>query len=982
MRQILLRLLGSFEASIAGEPVTGFEYAKVRALLAYLAIEGAQPVTRSVLAALLWPEQSERNARTSLSQALTHLRNAFDDRNAEEPLLLADTQYVWLNPHSAVELDVRRLLEAIDTAEQHQHHSWRTCALCEERLRRAIDLYRGDFLADLAIADSAPFEEWAGRQREYLRQRALSVLERLVERAAWRGDYRTGLNYARQLLALDPLVEQSQRTVMRLLAANGERAAVEAHYRRLQALLDEELGVEPDAATTLLFAQIRAGDAAGLRTAPAPLGAPLAATPLVGRDEELQRLCATIRAGARAITLTGSGGIGKTRLAIAAAHALHCDFEDGIYWVDLAALSDAALVADTVAQALGVKERPRQPIGATLREYLRERHLLLILDNFEHVVAAASFVSELLAGCPTLSILVTSRAPLMVRAEQQVLLEPLDEAAAIQLFRERAYAAGAVLSADEASVDVYAAICRRVDRLPLAIELIAVRARSLTPHELLRQLDQPLQALTRGPRDLSARHRSLRHAIQWSYDLLAPEEQRALRTLGVFAGGCTAQAAQAVLGAAPALPLLEALCQASLLQRQVAAEQTRYVLLETIREFAREELARHDETALVQQRHAEQFAGFAMDAHQELQRAEEARWRAWVAADRENVRAAFTWAMEHQQYETALQAATGIWRFHWISGSLREGLERLEAALAYREAAPLQLQSDALRAAGTLALGLNEYLRARRWMELGVAAAWRLGDADTIQAVLSNLGKVLLEQGELEDARINLEVSLSLAERCADPTLARFPLSALAFLHQRLGNVDQARSFAEECVRLNRAADDREGTAEALRRLAAITLLQGDLAGARRLADEALARYRALDHQLGIGLGLITQGDIARAEGNSAEALASYFQCLKLWKERENTVTVGYVLDYIGRTFLQMEDAERAATLFSAAATIREQAGVRLTDYEKAGCNLAFQRCREALGNAAFAVAWAAGRTLSIAEAVSLALEPHVPALM
>lgn len=981
MRQIAIRLLGSFEASVEGVPVTGFEYAKVRALLAYLTLEGAQPVTRSVLAALLWPEQSERNARNSLSQALTQLRNAFGDREAEEPLLCADTHHVWLNPNVSVELDVRRLLQAVDAAEQHQHRSWRTCALCEERLRQALKLYRGDFLADIAIADSVPFEEWAGQRREYLRKRALSALERLVERAEWRSNYSTALSYAQRLLALDPLVEPSQRAVMRLLALNSERAAAEAHYRQFQTLLEEELGVEPDAATTLLFDQIRSGDISGLRTPPPPIVAPLPAAPLVGRDEDLQRLCAELRAGARAVTLTGSGGIGKTRLALAAAHALRFDFEDGVFWVNLSALSDAALVADAVAQTLGVKERPRQPIGETLREHLHARHLLLILDNFEHVIAAASLVANLLASCPALAILVTSRAPLTLRAERQLPLEPLDEAAAVQLFRERAHVAGATLAADETSVALYGEICRRLDRLPLAIELIAVRARSLTPRELLRQLEQPLQALTRGPRDLSTRHQSLRQAIQWSYDLLNIEEQQALRALGVFAGGCTVEAAQAVLGATPAPPLLEALHQASLLQRQVVEEQTRYILLETIREFALEQLAASGETALLRQRHCAQFTAFAMAAHQELQRAEAARWRAWVAADRENLRTAYHWAMEHQQYETALQLTTGIWRFHWISGSLREGLEQQEAALAYREEVPLRLQCGALQAAGALAFGLNEYDRARHWIGLGLAAAWRLGDADTIQTILSSLGKVLLEQGELEDASVHLEVALSLASRCSDPTVARFPLIALAFLHQRLGNIDLARTFAEECVRLNQSTDDRESTAEALRRLASIRLAQGDLAGARRLSDESLARYRALDHQFGVGLGLITRGDIARAEGSYAAALTSYFQCLKLWKERENTVTIGYVLDYVGRTFLQMAAAERAATLFSAAAAIREQAGAQLTDYEKASCDLAFQRCREALGDEGFDAAWAAGRTLTVEAAVDLALQPHALAL-
>jgi predicted ATPase/DNA-binding SARP family transcriptional activator len=978
MRQIAIRLLGPFEASIDGRPIAGFEYAKVRALLAYLAFEGSRPLPRSFLAALLWPEQPERNARNSLSRALTSLRDAFDDRNTEQPLVLADTQQVWLNPRVPVELDVRHLLNSVEAAAQHQHRSWRTCALCEERLRQALDLYRGDFLADIAIADSAQFEEWASQQREHLRQRALSALERLVERAEWQSAYSTALGYAQRLVALDPLLEQNQRAVMRLLALNGEWAAAQVHYRRLRIMLEQELGVEPDAATTALFEQIRAGEIADLRASPPPLVAPLPATPLVGRDEELQGLCAELRAGGRAITLAGVGGVGKTRLAIAAAQALRFDFEDGVRFVELAALGDAALVADAVARVLEVKERPRQPIVETLREYLWDRHLLLILDNFEHVVSAAPFIEELLASCSTLSVLVTSRAPLTLRANRLVLLEPLTEAAAIQLFLERAHAVGAALSTDEASVALCGAICRRLDRLPLAIELIAVRARLLTPHELLRQLEQPLHVLTRGPRDLSARHQSLRHAIQWSYDLLDSEERRAFRMLGVFAGGCTVEAAQAVLGPSlVALPLLEALCQASLLQRQTVAEQTRYVLLETIREFALEQLVRCDEVMPAQQLHSNHYALFAMAAHRELLGPETSRWIAWVAAEQDNLRAAFRWAIEHEQYETALQLTTGVRHFHWMCGALREGLEQLEEALAHRDAAPLQLQCDALQAAGVLATGLNEYIRARGWLEAAVAVGWQLGEQRALLPVLTQLGKALLEQGEMKDARVYLEVALSLARRAEDPLGAKSSLGFLAHLHQRLGQFDEARAFAEECLRLNQATGDREGTAEALRRLAAILLAQGNIAAAQPLADEALAIHRLLKHQLGIGLGLILQGDIARAEGAYPEALVCYHQCLELWKERENTITVGYVLDYIGRTLFHMDDPARVATLFSAAAAMREYAGVKLTAYEKASCDQAYQNCRVALGDEAFDAAWALGRTLRAEEAVALALQPH-----
>lgn len=981
MRRIAIRLLGPFEVTGDGAPLTGFAYAKVRALLAYLAVE-RRPHQRAELAALLWPDQPERSARGSLSQALTTLRKALGDRGPELPLLLADVQYVQLDPGGAVEVDAGRLLAALAACEAHAHRSWRTCAACAERMGEALELYRGPFLADVAIPDSAVFEEWAMLQREHTAQRVLSALERLAERALWRGAYGEALAFARRLVALDPLLEVSQRALMRLLALNSEAAAALAQYRQVEAMLAQELGAEPEPATAELAEQIRRGDVAALRPQPPPFAVPLPPTPLVGRGEALRAVCAQVRAGGgRALTLAGAGGIGKTRLALEAAHELRYDFEDGVFMVELAALGDAALVADAVARALGVKERPRQPMRETLREHLRERHLLLVLDNFEHVVEAAPLVSELLAACPGLSALATSRTPLMIRAERQVVLEPLADDEAVGLFLQRAQAVGADLAADEASASIYSAICRRLDRLPLAIELIAVRARTLTPLELLRQLERPLQALARGARDVAPRHQSLRDAIRWSYELLGPDEQRAFRALGVFAGGCSAEAAQAVLGPSlDALPALEALERASLAQRQAVADQTRFLLLETIREYALELLERADEAAAARRRHAEHFAGFARAASDELLRAEAPRWRAWVAAEHANLRAAFSWAIEHRQHDTSLWLAAGIWRFHWMAGYLREGLERLEAALAQREGATLEAQCVALRAAGVLAIGLSDYPRARRWLEAAVEVGWRLGDQSALQPILTNLGQALLEQGELEDARIHLEVSLSLAERAADPGVAKFPLGFLASLHLRLGEHARALALSEEGLRINRAREDPEGTADALRTLAAIHHGLGDQARARRLAEEALAAHSALNHQLGMGLDFAVLGDIARARGEHAEALAQYRRCLSLWRGRENAVNSSLVLDGAAEVLGQMGDPARAATLLGAAAATRERAGVRLTADEQAARDAVAGACRLALGEAAYGAARVAGRELTLAQAIGLALERATPA--
>jgi predicted ATPase/DNA-binding SARP family transcriptional activator len=973
LRQIAIGLLGPLQVKIDSKLVTQFKYAKVRALLAYLVMESHRPLTRTTLATLLWPDQSDRTARGNLSQALTTLRNVLDDRTSGQPILLADAETVQLDPDRAIEVDVRQFLALLRTSEAHGHRSWRTCTPCAERLRQAMSLYRDNFLADFFIGDSAVFEEWASLQREHLRQRALSALERLVQWAQWRGAYVEAIEYARQQVALEPLLEVNHCALMRLLALNGEMSAALAHYQQLRQMLAEELAAEPEAATSALFEQIRRGDTAGLQSPQAPFIVPVPPTPLIGRTSDLQAICTRLQdPHIRALTVIGTGGIGKTRLALEAAHTLRYDFEDGVYFVELASLNDAALVIDAIAQLLEVKERPGQSLGETLRAHLRSKHLLLVLDNFEHVGDAAPFVAELLATSPRLKVLATSREPLHIRAEWQFTLEPLTHTDAIQLFVQRAQAVGA-----GDNIPIYSDICLRLEGLPLAIELIAARARTLSPSELLGQLDQPLQALVHGPADVPERHQTMRNAIRWSYDLLNPQEQRAFVHLGLFAGGCTIEAAQEVLGeASPVLPALEALHQASLLRKQIVAAETRFLMLETIREFALEQLlALGEEADQAHWRHAEYFARLAMTAYTELLSPEGVHWLVRLTAEQDNIRAAFRRAMDQNSFETALRLATGVWRFHWMAGFLREGLERLETALTHGALAPLELQSQAMRAAGTLAVGLSDYTRARQWLEQAVETGHRLPDPRLAQAALTNLGFALLEQGEVEAAGPCLEESLRLARRDDNPYTSKFPLSMLGNLHYRLGNFAQSQACFEESLRLNRACQDTEGTADSLRGLAKAVNARGDHHYARQLGEEAMTLHHTLNHQLGIGLDHALFGDVARDQGDYGEALLHYQRCLTLWADRENIVNSAFVFDDMAQTLSRMGDLAHAVKLIAAAAAIRERARVKLTAYEQANWEDVSTACRAALGDERFASVWAEGRSLTLEQAVNLALE-------
>jgi predicted ATPase/DNA-binding SARP family transcriptional activator len=979
MAALRIALLGPLQVTLDGAPVTGFEYTKVRALLAYLAAGAGRSQTRAELCALLWPDLPEPTARRNLTQAFTALRRALREAGSDAPWLLIEGESAQLDPTAGLDVDTRRFEALLAEAERHPHRSWHTCSPCADRLRAAVALYRGDFLGQLFVADSAPFEEWALLWRERLRQRVFSALERLAQNAEWRDDYGAAVAFVRRQVELDPLREAGHRELMRLLALDGQRAAAGAQYEFLQRTLRAELGVEPEAETALLHERIRAGQPGTLRRyAAPPVNGPEPPNPLVGREEALQAVYDRLRdSGVRALTVTGMPGIGKTRLALQAAHSLRYEFEDGVHFVDLALVAEAASVAPAIVQALGVKERTGQTPAAALAAWLKPAHVLLVLDNFEHLLDAAALVAELLAAAPAVKALITSRAPLRIRAEQQYALAPLAEAEAVQLFVERARAARPTFALTAEAEAAVAALCAQLDYLPLAIELIAVRAKTFSLDDLCRQLAQPLDALAHGARDLPDRHRTLRDAIYWSFDRLSLDEQRVFAHLGVFAGGATAEAAQAVLGTAPpALPALEALVEASLVQAHLVAGETRFTLLKTIREFALEQLTARGEAEAVQQRHADYVQRLAEAAYEQLLGPNQAAWSARMAAELDNVRAAIRWANRHHRVETCLRIATGMFRFCWQRGLVREALGWFETALQDRTAVPLDVQSRAFRAAGILASGLNDYALARQWLEEAINTGRQAGDAYAFAAAHTNLGLALEAQGEWELACARLSEAIALHHTLVgQPHAVKFPLQGLASVYLRLGRFSEAEPLFQESLAHNRALGDVEGTANSLYGLAVAVSGRGDFQSARELADEALRLYRGLDHQYGLANTHAALGDILREAQDYDAAAAHYQQSLRIWVEREDAVWAANVLEAVGLLLASRGRWRSIARLLGAAASMRENAHAALTPHEESQRQAVLTACRAALGDAAFEAASAAGRALTLEQVGALAFE-------
>lgn len=986
--RLAVSLLGALEVKLDGELLGGFEYNKVRALLAYLSVEAQRVHTRASLCALLWPDLPENAARQNLSQALTQLRKVLGEKRAGQPFLLTSVDTVQMNPEASWAVDVRQFTGLIATAEAHPHRSWRLCPACAARLHQAVSLYRGDFLAFFFVSDSELFEEWALLMRERLRQLMLSALERLIEFHEWRGQYGAAVELARRYVELEPLRDGSHRELMRLLALSGQRASAQSQYETLQRTLSSQLGLEPERETAQLYERIsQGGRVEELRRFPLPdHRLPSPPTAFVGREADLKAVEAFLEGPSRLLTITGAPGVGKSRLALEIAQRSRHNFEHGICFVELSALERADLVPLAVAQALGIKERAGQSLAETLGAYLKDRHALLLLDGFEYVPEAARFAASLLASCPELRLLVTSRAPLRVRGERQYVLQPLVEEEAVQLFAERARAVHPVFALTPENRQAVRALCRQLDNLPLGIELVAVRARTFSPEELLGQLYPRLEGLPRAPADLPERQSSLRCAIAWSYDRLNEAEQRLFAHLSVFSGGCTAEAAQAVLGRPPSgeggspgtvALLLEALVETSLVQSQVAAAgETRFSMLGTIHEFAAEQLQALGEGAeQAQRQHAAYFAGLAMQAYTRFNGPDGPRWVERITCEQDNLRAAFRTAGRHGEHVAALQLATGVWRYHWIRGLLREGLERLEHALQHVEDAPLDLQSNALRAAGTLAIGLNDYASARAWLERAVAVGRQLPDQSLAGAALNNLGFALMEQGELELAKQFLEESLAIARRGGSAYTIKFPLGMLGGLHIRLGQFAQARQYYEENLRLNRDCKDPEGTADSLRELARAVHALGEGETALQLGKEALELHESLNHQLGAGLDHLLLGELAVDRGEYDLALEHFRTCLTRWAERENRVNNAVVFDEIARTLALVGRPAEAVRLMSAAAAIRQSASVKLSSYEQSRWEGVLSSCRDSLDWEEFDRLWESGSALSDEQATALALE-------
>ncbi|HEX6288902.1 MAG TPA: tetratricopeptide repeat protein [Herpetosiphonaceae bacterium] len=866
------------------------------------------------------------------------------------------------------------------------------------------------------------------------------------------------ISFGRWLKQRRKALELTQDDLARLVNCSGITIRkIEANERRpsrqIAELLADRLEIAPsDRAAFLQFARGEADEQrhaeqpadqqrhpAQWRASQRPTNLARPLHPLIARAQEIAALRQLLLHGdARLLTITGPGGIGKTRLAQEVAYHLLDDFTDGVFLVALETLSDPSQVAATIAQTLGMVDASPQPARARLLDHLCDKHLLLVLDNFEHLLAAAPLVTDLLTTCPWLHILTTSRAPLHLRGERQFSVPPLplpepqqtvdfealEHFGAVALFSARAQAARPGWTLTEQNAPAVVALCAHLDGLPLAIELAAAHTRLLSPHEMLEQIRGKPAMLSGGFRDLPTRQQALRSTIDWSYNLLDQQTRHIFARLAVFNGGCTLQAALAVCddGAQAIHNLLDQLSilvDQNLLQREEMPDGTsRFVMLNTIREYAREKLAADNQAHDMQERHLQYFLSVAESAELCLRGTEQVACVALLEHEHNNFQAALEWCRAApERAEAGLRLAGALGEFWAIHSYLSLGRSWLEAFLTGDRGAPDVVRAKALRYAGILASMQGDSAQAMVWDQETLHLCRQLGDTWGMCYSLADLGWVQVwHDCEPEQGRVLLEESLALSRQVGDPWLiARVAWRVGMYCYYFGHDPQQARALLEESLALSRMVGDTWNISNVLVHLSNALWSQQQDRRAIQLAEEALTlaqmvgnqrsiasaynmlgtvaladgdyeqahAYHAKSLQLAQALGLPLQiitaryllGRVALSQRNFPEAQVYFMQCVGACQELNDKLRVAMCLIALAGVAQGMAQTRRAVRLLGATITVLELIDARLEGADRKDYERYLAATRAQLDHTSWADAWAEGRAMSFDQAIVYALE-------
>lgn len=951
-----IRMLGTFEACVDGEVLVPLHSRKEHWLLALLTLRYGRHLERDWLAGTLWPESEQSQALGYMRQCLAALRKQ----------LGAHAERIQSPTRNTLSFDVRGIaidFIAFDADLKNGELSG---------MERAVGLYRGMLLEGCT-------EEWVSLEREAREQAYLNALDRLATNALANDGASKAVGYLKRVIAVDRLQEKAHRDLMRAYVASGDYGASVQVYRDLRTYLHSELNAEPDAETNTLYQLLRAEaqrrrQAVVLAKPPPVVEMPDAETPtaikkwlsriplplnrLIGRDAEREEVRNRV-ASARLVTLTGTGGVGKTRLSLQAAEDMFEDFSGGAWFVELAALSDPNLLVQTVAAALEITEKPNQSLLSTLLQFLGARRALLILDNCEHLVeACAKFADAVLRSCEGLHILTTSRERLGLTGEvmwqvpslkvppaqwiaaREKEMTSLLEYSAVQLFVERAKQVDPTFRVNGTNVLAAAQVCTRLDGIPLAIELAAARVSLLSVPQILERLDNRFRLLTGGNRTSLPRQQTLRALIDWSYDLLNAQERELLQRLSVFSGGWTFEAAEQIGSSEriedwETLDLMSELIAKSLVMAEIGEGERRFRLLETVRQYAEEKLEESGESEAVRTVHRDYFLKFAEGASPKLRGAEQTDWFQRLDMEHDNLRSGIEWSLAESDGQASLRFCGALDWYWWTRGRYAEGRMWCDRTLEVSAGSELlneciKERATTLNAAGSYSAAQGECAASWRYHEECLKMCREAHYLSGVAQALRDLGSMAEAMGDLDQARDYYREAHVAYQDIGSTFGSTHALGNLGRLDKVQGDYEAAKISLEACSKTFRALGNLHLAVGSLSCLGGIALIQGDYAVAKARFEESLAVFRGVRDHSGVASSLGYFGNLALYQGDFAVARAYFEERVAIRRTLADREYLAESLNDLGRLALAINDYASAKAYFDESLPLSKQVGASL----------------------------------------------------
>lgn len=964
MNHLAVQLLGTFVTAVDGVTITRFRSDKIRALLAYLAVESDRPHRREMLANLLWSDWSRRDGLRNLRKSLHRLRQALGE-DVSETLLLISQQSVQINA-AHLQLDVHQLQKAIADTAQHQHEDLDSCTDCRQTLERGVALYQGEFLHGFALPDALEFTDWMALKREVLHRQLLTALQQIATHYEQVQEFKQAQNFAAQQVALEPWHEAAHRQLMRVYFAAGQRGQALAQYETCRRILAEELGAEPSPTTESLFRSISedrlepSEPKADKRQPEIALkrqrhNLPRQFTTFVGRSQEIADILARLQNPACALlTILGPGGVGKTRLATEVAQQGSENYKDGVCFVPLAPLLAVENIAATIADGLGIFLNSQVEVREQLLNYLRAKEMLLVLDNFEHLLGdGVTLLIEILQQSPAVKILVTSRVALNLHAEwlyeidgltvpEGVQTDDMGQFTAVQLFHQRVQQVKKPTPKTQDEDAAIVRICQLVEGMPLAVELAASQTHQTSYAEFAKRLAEDMDVLATSMQDLPERQRSLRAIFDYSWQLLNQQERSVLSQLAVFQGGFTVEAADRVTSAS--LPVLAQLCDKSLLRQNKV---DRFDMHEVLRYYAGGKLGEQGEETAVQNKHSAYYLFFIAEREMKLQRAESLIALNEIRDDIVNIRAAWDFAINSGRLTDLAQALNGFAAFYRLLG-LPDGTAHLQKAITIttQDIADRQISvSETQRLLARLQAKLSDLLIKQGRTEASATAAQKtITLARQITSVEQEAegelqwGVCQMHLGKTIEAHDAFTKALRLVQEALNQqsmpvtsllTLKADILSQISDWHRQQNELNLAHHYTMQMMDIAQETGNIHTQIGGLQRLGMIHRQQGNYAQAKAQYEQAIKLSRTAGNQRMQALLLNNLGLIASDRGDNKTARTYFEEKLAMDRAFGNQAGEGTSYANLGLACIRLGDYPAAIAYYEQSLTIDRETGDR-----------------------------------------------------